>query len=110
MNFDGAYDIRSAKASIGGLARDHFGNLVVAFTCEVWASHPLEVELLALQTGLQHLTHLTMTSLEGDCLVLVTSIKNSGHLSANVEEKNGPADLLCQLVDTLLQKISQSGG
>lgn len=79
MNFDGSYDIHFGKASIGSLARDPYGNLVVAFTCEVQASHPLEVELLALQRGLQYFSHLHMTTLqiEGDCLVLVTSIKNS---------------------------------
>lgn len=38
---------------------------------------------MALQRGLKHLNHLTTLPLliEGDCLILVTNIRNSGHLS-----------------------------
>lgn len=84
MNFDGAFDHQSGKAQIGGLARDQNGNLLMAFTGElVRASHLLGVELLALQRGLHHLSSLPQSAvqLEGDCLVLITSIRESGYLS-----------------------------
>lgn len=82
-NFDGAFDIHTGKASIGGLARDPYGNLLMALNAEVRATHPLEAELIALQRGLHHVSHLAPPELqiEGDCLILVTSIRNSGHLS-----------------------------
>lgn len=64
MNFDGAFDIHSGKASIGGLARDLNGNLLMAFTSEVRASHPLEAELLALQRELHHLSSLQPTAVQ----------------------------------------------
>lgn len=60
----------------------------MAFTSKVGAHHPLEAELLALQRSLIHLSNTPPTSeisnpgiqIEGDCLVLITTIKNSGHL------------------------------
>lgn len=55
----------------------------MAFTSEVRVAHILEAELLALQRGIHHLAQLLPLALqiEGDCLVLVTSIKESSHLS-----------------------------
>lgn len=83
LNFNGAFDKHTGKASVGGLARDPYGNLLMAFNAKVRAAHPLEAELIALQRGLHHISHLDPPALqiEGDCLVLVTSIRNSGHLS-----------------------------
>ena len=83
LNFDGAFRRSTGKASIGGLARGPYGNLLLAYTCDVGAAHPLEAELLALQRGLLHLSHLHASPLliEGDCLVLLTNIRNSGHLT-----------------------------
>eukprot|EP00268_Persea_americana_P015968 TRINITY_DN17581_c0_g1_i5.p1 TRINITY_DN17581_c0_g1~~TRINITY_DN17581_c0_g1_i5.p1 ORF type:complete len:239 (+),score=28.11 TRINITY_DN17581_c0_g1_i5:144-860(+) len=83
LNFDGAFNSQTGHASIGGLARDSYGKLLMAFTCEVRAAHPLEAELLALQRALQHVSPLLPSALqiEGGCLVLVTSIQNSSHLS-----------------------------
>lgn len=83
LNFDGAFSGNKRKASIGGLARDPYGNLLLVYTCEVQASHPLEAELLALQQGLLHLNNLRTSPLliEGDCLVLLTNIRNSRHLT-----------------------------
>lgn len=59
------------------------------FTSNVHAHHPLEADLLALQRSLSHLSNTPPTSeisnpgvqIEGDCLVLITTIKNSGHLT-----------------------------
>ena len=78
LNFDGAYNGNTGKASIGGLARDAYGNLLMAYTCEVRAAHPSEVELLALQRGLKHLNPAFSSPLliEGDCLILITNIRN----------------------------------
>lgn len=38
------------KASVGRLARDPYGNVLMAFTSEVRAKHPLEVELIRIPT------------------------------------------------------------
>lgn len=83
LNFDGAYNPHTGTASIGGLARDPYGNVLMAFTSEVQAAHPLVAELLALQRGLHHMALLLPTALqiEGDCLLLITSIKTSSNLS-----------------------------
>lgn len=47
LNFHGAYNHQTGTARIGRLAWDHYGQLLMAFTSEVTAAHPLEAELMA---------------------------------------------------------------
>lgn len=77
LNFYGALNCQTGKASIDGVVRDPYGKLLLAYTCEIRALHPLETELMALQKGLLLLESLLPAAIpiEGDCLVLVTSIK-----------------------------------
>lgn len=58
LNFDGSFHESSRKAGIGGLIRDSMGKLIMAYTAEAPANHPLEAELLALQRGLFHVREL----------------------------------------------------
>lgn len=89
VNFDGAFDETTGKASVGGVAHVPYGNVLMAFTSEVRAQHLLEAEFMALQRSLIHLSNTPSSStssslgiqLEGDYLVLITTIKNSGHLT-----------------------------
>lgn len=83
LNFDGAFSRSTGHASIGEVARDPFGDLILAYNYQVRAAHPLEAELLALERGLQHLIRFNSRPLmiEGDYLLLITNIMNFGHLS-----------------------------
>lgn len=83
-NFDGAFNADIGKAGVGGLIRDEYGTLLMAYTAEIRAAHSLEADpLIALQRGLIHLleTQCSAVQIEGDCLSLVTTIKNSSQLS-----------------------------
>eukprot|EP00268_Persea_americana_P022048 TRINITY_DN21936_c1_g1_i2.p1 TRINITY_DN21936_c1_g1~~TRINITY_DN21936_c1_g1_i2.p1 ORF type:complete len:281 (+),score=5.88 TRINITY_DN21936_c1_g1_i2:337-1179(+) len=83
LNFDAAFNADTRKAGVGGLVRDEYGTLLMAYTAENITAHPLEAELIALQRGLIHLseTQCSAVEIEGDCLSLVTTIKNSSQLS-----------------------------
>eukprot|EP00268_Persea_americana_P043897 TRINITY_DN44242_c0_g2_i1.p1 TRINITY_DN44242_c0_g2~~TRINITY_DN44242_c0_g2_i1.p1 ORF type:complete len:166 (-),score=10.79 TRINITY_DN44242_c0_g2_i1:412-909(-) len=83
LNFDGVYNVDTGKEGVGSLIRDECGNMILAYTAEVRANHPLEAELIAIQRGLIHLTEMSCPAIqiEGDCLSLVTTIRNSSHLS-----------------------------
>lgn len=83
LNFDGAYNADIGKAGISGPIRNEYGNMILAYTAEVHANHPLEAELIALQRGLIHLSEISCPAIQvgGDYLSLVTKIRNSSHLS-----------------------------
>ncbi|XXG73198.1 hypothetical protein AAC387_Pa07g2157 [Persea americana] len=86
LNFDGSFNTNNGKLGIGGLIRDPYGKLVMAYTAEVHAKHPLESELLALQRGISHAIELdaSVMQIEGDCLALFNSIKNSSNLTLDL--------------------------
>lgn len=55
LNFDGAFSGSTCNASNGGLAKDPYGDLIMAYNCQVQVAYPLEAELLALERSLLHL-------------------------------------------------------
>lgn len=83
LNFDDSFKNDTGKAGIGGLIRDPYGNMIMAYAAEVCVKHPLETELLALQRGISHANEMDASAIqiEGDCLALITRIQNSAHLS-----------------------------
>lgn len=50
LNFNEAFNQFTDRTRVGGVIRDLYGNLISAFSCEIRAQHPLEAELIALQT------------------------------------------------------------
>lgn len=83
FNFDGSFKNDTGKAGIGGLIRDPYGNMIMAYAAEVCAKNPLETERLELQRGISHVNEMDASAIqiEGDCLALITTIQNSAHLS-----------------------------
>eukprot|EP00268_Persea_americana_P055792 TRINITY_DN6516_c2_g1_i1.p4 TRINITY_DN6516_c2_g1~~TRINITY_DN6516_c2_g1_i1.p4 ORF type:complete len:129 (-),score=18.36 TRINITY_DN6516_c2_g1_i1:497-883(-) len=83
LNFHSAFNRFTQQARVGGAICDPFGNLITTFSGDIRAAHPLEAELIALQRGLLrcHDLQLSNIQVEGDCLVLVTSIQTSGQLT-----------------------------
>lgn len=79
MNFDGSFNPVTGKAGIGGLIRDPYGNMIVAFSAEALAKYPLESKLLALQLGIAHVKELEVSNIqiEGDCLAIISTIQHS---------------------------------
>ena len=79
LNFNGSFNQATGKAGIGGLIRDPYGNMIMAFSAEVLAKFPLESELLALQWGIVHAKELDVSNIqiEGDCLAIISTIQHS---------------------------------
>lgn len=83
LNFDSSYNHFKGKGRVGGIIRDHNGKLLVGYAGEVQVQRPLAAELLALQRGLVRCQEqqLSAVLIEGDCLVVISSIQQSTHLS-----------------------------
>ncbi|KAJ8646082.1 hypothetical protein MRB53_007830 [Persea americana] len=85
LKFDGSFNTNNGKSDIGGLIRDPYayGKLVMTYTAEVHAKHPLESELLALQREISHATELDASAIqiEGDYPALITTVQNSANLT-----------------------------
>lgn len=63
LNFDGSFNPATGKAGIGGLIRDPYGNMIMAFSAGALAKFPLENELLALQRGIAHVKELDVSNI-----------------------------------------------
>lgn len=83
LKSDGSFNTNNGKLGIGGLIHDPYGKLVMAYTAEVHAKHPLESKLLALQRGISHATELDALAIqiEGNYLGLITFVQNSANLT-----------------------------
>lgn len=67
-NFDGAINPFKQSAGVGGIVRDHIGEMKIAYSWAIRTAHPLESELQAL------LQELKTTSYDVKLYVLYVSI------------------------------------
>ncbi|XXG53651.1 hypothetical protein AAC387_Pa03g1714 [Persea americana] len=83
LNFNGSFNQATGKAGIGGLIRDPYGNMIMAFSAEVLAKLPLESKLLDQQRGIAHVKVLDAPNIqiEGDCLAIISTIQQSENLT-----------------------------
>lgn len=60
--------------------------LLTTFTGKINSQHPLEAELLALQKGISlcHSLDISSIHIEGDCLILISTIQNTAILSCDM--------------------------
>ncbi|KAJ8634296.1 hypothetical protein MRB53_027632 [Persea americana] len=78
LNFDGAMNPGTMTTGIGGIIRNHNGELIVAYTSSIKAMTPLEAEIQALYQGIIQckVNHARRVIIEGDCLVLIENVQN----------------------------------
>lgn len=109
LNFDGSYNPCTPIAGIGGMVRETYGHLVIAFVGKVSAHHSLEGELLALQKGPSLCQSIEIFALQIGRDILVTSIQKLNSLivgrHGTLEENNGDAHLNINLEHETLQEI-----
>lgn len=86
LNFDGSMHLGTMTAWIGGIIRNHNGELVVAYTSSIKAENALEAEVQALYHGVIQckVNHVKKVVIEGDCLVLVENIQRQEMVSWNI--------------------------
>lgn len=79
LNIDGSFNPISGTAGIGGIIRDHHGDLIQAFSYATAAKSPLEAEMQAFLRGLQLCLGLGLTDIiiEGDSFIIWSSLHSA---------------------------------
>lgn len=75
LKFDGCLNPTAQTEGVGGIIRDHKGDLMAAYTGTITATRPLEAELQFLLQGVFLCPKgIRNVILEGDCLILVENL------------------------------------
>lgn len=78
LNFDGVVNVANQTAGVGGIIRDHHGEMVAAYTGAIAVTHPRHDELQSLMHGIIVCNSKSPKNIimEGDCLGLVENLRN----------------------------------
>ena len=82
MNFDGAVNMSSQLAGIGGMIRNIDGEIIAVFFEQMLPEDPILIELRALAKGIKILMLLGINNciLEGDSLIICHTLQTKGSL------------------------------
>lgn len=80
INFDGAFDRKTGKGSIGVIIRNNVGSIVDGFSGSCEASFAFMIEAFAFRRALIMLVCLGLDNfcVDSDCLELVNAVRDGG--------------------------------